>query len=149
MLTEEARVIGVEPDGLWVETRKKSTCAQCSAKYGCGQKLLADYASTDMTCIKAFFADRTPNRLWLNGETVEIGIEEHALLLGTLVSYLVPLLSMLACCVVAAQFSSADWIVALSAMLGLALGALFARWHSARNQGNDLYNAVVLGIPKH
>lgn len=55
MLYETGKVVAVDSDGLWLETLKKSTCAQCSAKAGCGQQLLAKSALSNMTFIKALF----------------------------------------------------------------------------------------------
>ena len=41
MLTETGKVIAIEDDGLWVETLQLSACAQCAARQGCGQRVLA------------------------------------------------------------------------------------------------------------
>lgn len=41
MLTEQGIVSGVDSDGIWVETLKRSSCGQCSARAGCGQRLIA------------------------------------------------------------------------------------------------------------
>ena len=40
MLTETGRVVGIETDGIWVETIRRSTCGTCSAQKGCGHGLL-------------------------------------------------------------------------------------------------------------
>ena len=40
MLVETGRVVAVDPDGVWVETIRQSTCGSCAAQQGCGHSLL-------------------------------------------------------------------------------------------------------------
>ncbi len=130
MLTETGRVLAVDEDGLWVETHKQSACAQCSAKQGCGQSLLAESALKDMTVIKAYFntlAQR--DRVWQVGASVAIGIDERALVRGALTAYLLPLILMLAGAWLG-QMLLGELFSVLFALLGLGLGALALRWRS-------------------
>ena len=41
MLLERGRVVAIEADAVWVETIRRSTCAGCSARSGCGHGVLA------------------------------------------------------------------------------------------------------------
>ena len=145
MLTETARVVGIDDDGLWVETKKQSSCAQCAAKYGCGQKLLTEHLGEDLTCIKAFFREPTVSKPWLVGEQVLIGVSERAFLLASFVAYMLPLAGLILAAVVASQVFQAQWLVAVSAFCGLLLGGGFAWLFSLKRAGSEVFNAVVMG----
>lgn len=145
MLTETARVVAIDNDGLWVETKKQSSCAQCAAKYGCGQKLLTEHLGEDLTCIKAFFRERSISKPWLVGEQVVIGVSERAFLLASFIAYLLPLAALIAASVLASQLFQAQWAVALSAFAGLMFGGALAWLFSLRRAGSEVFNAVVVG----
>jgi sigma-E factor negative regulatory protein RseC len=118
MLTEHARVIAVEEDGLWVETLKLSACGACAAQKGCGQQLLHKYMS-DMTCIKARFFERDVNTIWKSGDAVEIGVNENALVANALLVYLLPLVCLMAMVALTHALALPEWAVATSALAGL------------------------------
>ncbi len=143
MMTEEGRVVSIEEDGLWVETHKKSVCAQCSAKKGCGQSLVAESLMDNMSCVKAHFLS-SHRRIWKEGDTVVIGIEESALLRAAFVSYLGPLLIMLLGAYLGSFIGDHDLYSAFGALSGLALGFCFSKIHSASNRHRDTYHAVVI-----
>ena len=143
MLLETGKIVGVDADGLWVETHKASVCGQCSAQKGCGQSLLAGSVMKDMSCVKAYFGAE-PSRVWVRGDSVEIGIDENALVFGTVISYLLPLIAMVLGAVLGDWVGGGDIFSAVGALIGLALGGLLVRWHSALNSGNACYRAVVI-----
>ena len=41
MLKEQARIVAIDNEAVWVETIQLSTCGSCAAQKGCGQSLLA------------------------------------------------------------------------------------------------------------
>lgn len=149
MLTEVAKVVAIDTDGLWVETHQQSACEQCRAKNGCGQKLLAS-ATSELTLVKALFNPSSPNNLWKVGDEVTIGIEERALINGAFLAYLLPLISMVGFVVLGAWFGLADPLLALSAVSGLGVGGLVVRIHGAQqlksiqSGGGSCYQAIVL-----
>ncbi|WP_370981497.1 SoxR reducing system RseC family protein [Agaribacterium sp. ZY112] len=143
MLTENGRVLAVEDDGLWVETLQQSACAQCSARSGCGQKLLGEALMPNMTSVKAYFSE-PPTRIFRVGEQVDIGIAEHALLTATLLAYLVPLLALLFGAGVFQFVFASEWLSLVGALFGLAVGGLLVRAHARRNRSNPLFHPVVL-----
>lgn len=122
MLTESAKVIAIDDDGLWVETLKQSTCNACSAKSGCGQHLLANYMR-DMTCIKARFIGENTQRIWKLGDEVEIGVSENALVVNALVVYMLPLGGMLLFAALAHAFRLSELMIAVIAFSGLFVAA--------------------------
>jgi len=126
MLTETGTVVAVEPDGLWVETLKQSTCGQCQARHGCGQKLLLK-GQSEMNYVKALFLGNELDHIWREGQQVLIGIEERALLDATFLAYLLPLFGMMAAMLLAHYLLGSELAVALGALLGLGAGGLFVR----------------------
>lgn len=149
MLSEQAKVVAIEADGLWVETHQQSACNQCRAKNGCGQKLLAGGPSS-ATLVKAVYDASAPREIWAVGDHVLIGIEEHALVNGALMAYVLPLLLMVAAVLVGAFFKFSDPLLALVAILGMFLGGFLVSVHGKRqlqnikNGGTSCYQAVVL-----
>lgn len=144
MLFEHGTVVAVEHDGLWLETLKQSSCKQCSAQKGCGQKLMVTSAASKMTRIKATLLKPQESLYWQVGDIAEIAIDEFALVNATLIAYGIPLLVMLLATVISNVYSVTDVYVALFAFLGLLLGGTFVRWHSAINLDNTGYHAKVV-----
>lgn len=127
MLTESAKVIAIDEDGLWVETLKQSACGACSAKSGCGQQLLATYMR-DMSCIKARFLGGRTQQIWKLGDDVEIGVEENALVVNALLVYLLPLISLLVFAALAQTLALPEILVALSGFSGLFIAAVLTKY---------------------
>lgn len=144
----------VDADGVWVETLKKSSCDACSARSGCGQRLLADSALKNMSAIKAFFPPGESRAVSV-GDQIEIGITENALVVAALLVYLLPLALMVAGAYLGAQVGPSsiqggrsDIASALCAVVGLAVGAFVIRWHSVKHRDTSKYHAVILGSPE-
>lgn len=144
MLKEKATVIAVESDGLWVETLRQSACSQCAAQKGCGQRVLANSITKNMSHIKVYF-NEDQSRNWVLGDQVEIGISEDSLVTATLVVYMVPLILMVLGAYLGSMLGASDAFSVSGAILGLLLGALWSRWHSFRHKSNCRYHAMVLG----
>ncbi len=145
MLTETATVIAIDEDGLWVETLKQSVCGACSAKSGCGQHLLANYMR-DMSCVKAKFSDPVVKRIWKLGDQVVIGIDEKALVVNAMLSYIFPLICLLLFAGLAKQFFLADSIVAVFGVLGLISSSMLIKFFYSRmrQQISPALDVVVL-----
>ncbi len=151
MLYETGQVVAVEADGLWVETLKQSACAKCSAKAGCGQKLLASvHPKHNMTFVKAVFFDGSEAKSWSVGDQAILGVAKEALVKAALIAYLVPLLMMLLGIwalpefVGSISFLSSEMLSLIGAVLGLIIGGLIVRWHSRSASGKDCYQAKVV-----
>lgn len=143
MIEEQGRVVGVDGDYAWIETARKSSCSSCSAK-GCGTGALAGVLGARSQQL------RVPDSLGVTpGEQVVLGLQESALLRGSLAVYLAPLLGMM----LAALFAEAmapQWglegegLSALFGLLGLTLGLLWVRRFSRRAAADKRYQAVLL-----
>lgn len=147
MIEEEAVVVGVESDRIWIETQRKSTCGQCAAKSGCGTAVLSKVLGqkrNQIPVLKSF-----PVQV---GDKVIIGIKENALVRGSIALYAVPLLAMLLFGILGESVSqqllnnSNDSVAILGAVFGLFVGTLWMRWFTKRIRKNSNYQPSLLRI---
>ncbi len=148
MLTEQGRVLAVEGDSLWVETLKQSACAKCSARHGCGQKLLATAnIKSDMTVVRAYLNDSSASVEWSVGDQAVLGVNENALVLGALIAYGIPLV----CMILGAALGNGLFLAevelysVLGALLGLIVGGILVRIVSRSQQQKPYFQAHVVG----
>jgi sigma-E factor negative regulatory protein RseC len=149
MMVESGWVTAVEPGALWVETIQRSTCDSCSAKKGCGQRVLAQLAGhTAQLRVAIPASDR---RIYASGDRVDIGIAEHAVVVSSLLVYLLPLgAALLFGALVesssaAAATGMATPLAVAAASAGLLLGAVAVRRLAARWAGDQRFAPVLLG----
>lgn len=129
MIEEQARVIAVRDERVWVEAVKQSACGSCSARGGCGTSVLGKVLG-----VKSVRVEVNPDQVrnLKAGDQVWIAIEEADLVQGTLWLYGLPLLLMLAGALLgtllAAQLGvHADLAAVVAAAIGLGLALLFLR----------------------
>jgi sigma-E factor negative regulatory protein RseC len=103
MIEERARVIAVENGQLLLEAQTKTACGGCAAKQGCGTSVLSRWVGRKFT---RFQAPNTVNAAV--GDEVVVGLAESAMLTGSIFVYLMPLLAMIVCAVMADSLISAD-----------------------------------------
>lgn len=142
MIKETGRVIALESDGLWVETIQRSACHSCAVQKGCGQGALARFAGKP-AAIRVLPGDCDLARFSTDDQVV-IGIPEDVLVRGTLLIYLLPLLTLVGGALLAGAVSPQDYVVAIGALLGLLAGGGVARLHSALNKNNYRVQPVLL-----
>ena len=144
MIEESAQVISTEGDFVWVETQRKSTCGGCAANRACGTSVLEKILGRRRTRVRALSEEAVQV-----GERVVIGIEESALLRGSLAVYTVPLAALLAGAVVG-DLLSQHWLLngeALTLVLGiggLLAGLLWLKGFTRRIRSDRRYQPVVL-----
>lgn len=143
MITEAGKVVAVERDGVWVETANQSACGRCSARKGCGQSLLAQMDG-HRSYIKALLNGHSPGE-FREGDMVTIGIDENAVVRGSLVVYCLPLLGLVAGAVIGNGFSFPDIGVAAVAFAGLVAAGLAVRWFSRRHSHDEDFQPVIIG----
>ena len=127
-----------------LQAKVQSSCGSCEAKSGCGTSMLGDVLGkrfTRFTAENAVGADI--------GDEVIVGIPERSLLSGSLMVYLLPVLTMILSALAADGIISPvdtgrDLLVALSAAGGFTLGALLARAYFRRPSSRLMYSPVVL-----
>lgn len=123
MIEETARVIDVRDSKVLLETERKSTCQSCSVKAGCGTSTLAKVVGRRSS---QFVVDNT---LGVQvGDQVIVAVEESALVQGSLLMYLMPLLFMFALGIIGEYLFASELLTVLTSLLGLALGMLVVRY---------------------
>ncbi len=146
MLEERGIVVAVEDDAIWVETQRKSACGHCEQSSGCGTGVLSTLFRVGVTRFRV-----APPAEPLNvGDAILIGLEEQALLRGSLMLYLLPLLALF---LVAAGYDSlagggalpvGEGYNALAGLAGLILGFVAVRWLAANPRRQHRYQPIFL-----
>lgn len=118
MITETGKVVALKGDQVWVQTIRTSACQSCSARSGCGQKVLA--AASGGRANQILVTNSINARV---GDEVTIGIDEQALLGASLLVYALPLFLMVVASILGHQISGgSDGAAMGAAVAGLALG---------------------------
>ena len=103
MIEETARVIDIEGDQLVLQAETKTACNACEVKQGCGTSVLSKVVGRKFT---RFHATNTVNANI--GDEVIVGLHEDAMLMGSVMVYLLPLLALIIAAVVA-DFLRGSW----------------------------------------
>jgi sigma-E factor negative regulatory protein RseC len=142
MIEESGTVVSVEPDYAWVETRRQSTCSVCVARHGCGTATLARILGNRRTRLRVVTQSEIAP-----GEEVVLGLDEGALVRGSVAVYLVPLVLMIAFAIGAESLfgsRSSDELALAGAMTGLVCGFAWVRVFGRSVRNNTRYQAVLL-----
>lgn len=148
MNCELGRVVAIEAEKAWVETIQNSTCTTCSAKSGCGQRLLNSVFKGKRHLVEVSLKD-FPETVYLY-DTVELTVDENVLLRGAFWVYLVPLI-----CIIAGALFGQQWVavdtslfptqkaselpVIFGALSGLAIGFGILALHHKIQRFNPRY----------
>ena len=146
MLTETARVVAIEPESLWVETIRKSTCGTCVAQKGCGHGLLNRLGDGKRGYVRVLQSQQLAAADCRVDDQVLIAIPEEIILRGSLIVYMLPLVSMLLFAVLATSLFSSrhDGIALAGAFMGLLLGFFAVRLHAHFHRHNHDYQPTLL-----
>ncbi|MEQ1487010.1 MAG: SoxR reducing system RseC family protein [Methylotenera sp.] len=144
MIEEYAIVTNCSGTQATLEIERRTACGLCGQKRGCGNatwgKLLGHNSH-------AFTAENAVNAKV--GDSVVVGIDEHAVLNSAFYMYGVPLIGLLVGTVLADYFFSNQFYVIVGAVLGLVLGFMWVKGHLiGRNKSGAAYSgkyqAVIL-----
>ena len=123
MITETGTVIALKGEQAWVQTIRQSACESCSARSGCGQRVLASASGGRANQVLVHNAVSAQV-----GDEVTLGIDEQALLAASLVVYAVPLLLMVLASIAGHKLSGGmDAGAIAGAVAGLAAGFWIGR----------------------
>lgn len=144
MIEERGEVTAVNPPYAQVVTQRRSSCGSCSVK-GCGTGALSQVFAARSQALRVLnpIGART-------GEQVVLGLEEGALLRGSLAVYIVPLLTMIAGGVLgealapALAIHVAEYLSLPAALAGLAAGFFWVRRFGRRMMNDPRFMAVIL-----
>jgi sigma-E factor negative regulatory protein RseC len=145
MLTETGRVVGIEADGLWVETIRRTTCSTCAAQKGCGHGLLNRISDGKRGYIRVLPGEGGIERYNIDDQVL-FSIPEEIILRGSFIAYLVPLVLMLAGAFSAVRWlpGNEDLLAVFGAVAGLTVGFTLVSWHGARHRHDPEFQPVLL-----
>lgn len=148
MIREQGIVLETRGEIAWVETQRKSACGACQASKGCGTSVLSRLLGQKRTRVQAL------NEVGaMAGEQVVLGIEEQALVRGSLLVYMLPLLALFAGALLF------EWLAGIYApglgfnaeaasiaggMLGLAAGFAWLKSFGRRIRYDGRYRPVIV-----
>ena len=144
MIEETAQVIEIKGGSLVLQAFRQSACGSCAANKGCGTSVLSKVVGQKFSRFQA------ENSINANvGDTVIVGIPEDALLKGSMVMYVIPILGMFVFALLADYFLSVtiqnrDFLIAVATIVGLVCGSLFSKWYFASRSSAHKYAPVVL-----
>lgn len=144
MIEERARVIAVRNDQLLLEAQTQSACGGCEARQGCGTSVLSKWVGRRFT---RFQAKNTVNARV--GDEVVVGLAEEAMLKGSVLVYLMPLLAMIVMAVLADSLipfdaAARDLLVLSAAFAGFLLMLVVSRlFLSSRRNRSQLQPVVI------
>lgn len=144
MIEERGRVLSVEQGAVWVETVRRSACDSCQARNGCGQSILQRLGLGARSGFIRVLDEQAESRRQ-PGEEIIIGIPESAVLHGSAVVYLLPLLVLFAGALMAQLAGATEPLIILAGFLGMGIGFAAVRWHGRRTHSNSAFVPHVLG----
>lgn len=144
MIEQNATVVSQDKEFVWVQTERKSTCGQCAVQKGCGTAVLSEYfraRSQAVAVLKTLSVSE--------GDKVVIGLEEEALIRGSLAVYSLPLVFMFVAGLVGETLSSqllieSEGLTVTFSLLGLLLGAIWLRRFGLSVKFDKRYQPVLL-----
>jgi len=144
MIEEQAQVIEIKGDKLILQAQRQSACGSCAANKGCGTALLSKVVGRKFS---RFQADNSINANV--GDMVVVGLPEDALLKGSMVMYIIPILGMLVFALLADYFLTMamqhrDLMIAVTAIMGLVSASLISKWYFVSQSRVHLFAPVVL-----
>jgi sigma-E factor negative regulatory protein RseC len=137
MIEQQAKVIAQDDKTIWLEAERQSTCSKCQVRQGCGTAMLENHVGKRFSRIAvANIHDVTI------GDEVHLAIPEEALLQGTFMMYIVPLLMMFLGAVVAHSFNLNELFEIFFGFVGL-FGGFY--WVKTRlNSNKDSFKARII-----
>jgi sigma-E factor negative regulatory protein RseC len=147
MIEEHAQVVALDKGNVWVETQRRSACGQCAANKGCGTATLSKVLGNKRSRVRTLNPKATHVSV---GDEVVIGINEQALVRGSLAIYMVPLLALFVFGLLGQALSrqllmeNPDMLSIIFGLLGLGLGFVWVRRFTRIIAADERYQPVLL-----
>jgi sigma-E factor negative regulatory protein RseC len=130
MIEERAIILSLNSDvsnpTVTLEIERKTACGLCGKTRGCGNSIWGKLFNHQSNAFKA------QNNINANvGDSVIVGINESALLKSALLLYMVPLATLFLGAILAMQIQNSNGAIMLGAALGLVLGFVWVKGHTA------------------
>lgn len=137
MIEQQATVIEIDNDTIWLQAQRQSTCSQCQVKQGCGTGLLAKHVGKRFSKIAVNKTTETTV-----GQVVTLAIPEQALLQGAALMYLLPLALLFLFSIVMRTFQMGEGVEILAGLVGLVVGFIWVKQH-LKNKKDGIQAKVV------
>jgi len=160
MIEEQAIVVNSEGIYVWVSTQRQSSCGHCSVQNSCGTSVLAKvlgHKSNTIRCLNTLVSIKAPSHLKTDidsslkkGDKVLIALDESALLIGSFLIYLLPLLSMIFFAGIAVFLAKlyypleVDLLAIIASAFGLLCGFFLAQKISKNNSTQHQFEPKVI-----
>jgi sigma-E factor negative regulatory protein RseC len=147
MIEERAVILSLNsetsPSIATLEIERKIACGLCGQTRGCGNSIWGKLFAHQSTAFKA------QNRINANvGDSVIVGINEHALLKSALLLYVVPLVTLFFGAMLALMINPNTVSQMFGAVIGLLLGLIWVKGHSISSAYFIREQPVVLRLAK-
>ncbi len=139
MIEESATVVALEDNFAWVESERRSSCGSCAANKGCGTATLQKVMGKKRTQLKAI--NQAQAKI---GDRVIIGLQEQALLKGSLYAYILPLVLLLVAAFIFEQLFANEAMTILAGLGGLLLGFAILKFLMGNLAEDERFQTVVL-----
>jgi len=147
MIEEDATVIAIDGEQVLVEVERRSSCDSCQAKNGCGTAVLRKVVGNKRSQLLV-----KRDRDLKVGDRLVLGLEEKALVKGSLAVYFVPLLLMIFFAILGVSLAGQltlkdpDGASMLFALFGLGLGMAWLKFFSHRIAADKQYQPIILRV---
>lgn len=142
MLSETGQVIRFDGDAVWVRTIRQTVCGSCQARMGCGQNLLNQLVGVSADIKVRLTPEASPELK--EGDVIEIGIEEGAVVAASMLAYGAPLLSLILAVALADKIGTSGFALLFLCVLGLVAGILLARFFLTSHFRSDFFEPVFV-----
>ncbi|HQR51439.1 MAG TPA: SoxR reducing system RseC family protein [Methylophilaceae bacterium] len=143
MIEEQAIVVGIERDQALLEIVRNKPCGLCGQTRGCGISIWGRLLGHRNSVFRA--ANQINARV---GDSVVVGVDEKALLAGSLAVYGAPLFLLLAGAGMGSYLAppqgSVDAYALVGAFAGLVIALLWLRAHAAGRAPDARFRPVIL-----
>lgn len=144
MMEQTATVVDIEDGELVLETRPQSTCSSCTVNKGCGTSVLSK--SVGQKVIHFRLANTVSAR---KGDQVVLGLPENAVLKGSAIMYVLPLIIMIAVAVIADNVLAIDaerrdLTIAFLSLASMAASIAVGRFLFRHDETGLAYTPVLL-----
>lgn len=154
MIEEQATVVNNEGKYVWVNTQRKSSCGHCSVKNSCGTQVLSKVLGNKIAYVRCLnIIDKQSFDKYMDlkaGDRVVIGLEESALLGGSFLMYLLPLITMIVSGGIAVYLAklwwpeAADLFAVIASFSGLFLGLYFSQQVAQKNSIKNQFEPKII-----
>jgi len=147
MIEENAQVISINNDDVIIEPVKDAGCSGCKQGGTCGVSLFSGLFGNRSTRYRAVNLSTVPLQ---PGDQVVVGIDENAILGGSLIVYALPLLMLVMAAVAGGVLAESmlpgygEILAIIAALCGFVAGLVMTR-HISRRIAHDVrYQPVIL-----